>query len=407
MFKCAMIALILASASHPAQAEEAKTEPVVEHHTLASLEEKLRRHPEIAAYANRVEASGSYAKGELGLPDPMLFIEQEDYRLRSDMGHGGGDTMLGFRQEIPRLGLREARAGKLNAESRKHRMLQDYAFAAMKAKMIVALASQQKIKELRAIAHAQEKLLKTQKLSLQGSIAANRAGFSAIPMTDADSAEIGIMLAGLDEEQHEAEAMLMNMLGETPDMKLPPIEMAAWDYDPGKTYPVIISGSDIDMAKREVGIREAEYGPNFEIQASAGRMDGGDTGGAIMLGVSIPLWAAENQKPKLQGAKASLSAAVLDRDAVQREVTQKLVHLKAQIGASERKIELLEQKEALLISAADATSKEYEAGKAGFAMILKTRREAFSVQAQAATERAKHTELVADFNRYIIQGETE
>lgn len=319
MFKYAIIALVLISASHPAQAEDVKTEPMTEHHTLGQLEEKLRQHPEIAAYADRVEASGSYARGELGLPDPMIFFERDDYSFQSGRP-SGGDSMIGFRQEIPRFGLREARSKKLGAESRKNRLLQDYAFVTMKAKMIEALAKQQKIKELRTIAQAQQKLLRTQKESLKGSIIANRAGLSAVSMTDADLAEIGIMIAELDEEQHEVEAMLMNMLDTVPDISLPAIEMVAWDNDPTKTYSVMISGFDIDMAQQEVEIREAEYGPNFEIEASGGRFhDSNQNGGSITLGISIPLWASENQKPKLQGAKASLSAAERDRDALKRE----------------------------------------------------------------------------------------
>jgi outer membrane protein TolC len=370
------------------------------------LEEKLRQHPEIAAYASRVEASGEYAKGELGLPDPMIFFEQDDYSTKSVFS--SGDSMVGFTQEIPRLGLREARSEKIVAESRKNRLLQDYAFATMKAKMIDMLAKQQKIKELRSILKEQEQLLKTQKESLKGSISANRAGFSTVSMTEADLSEIGIMLAELDEEHHEVEAMLMNMLDSVPDMALPTIQMATWDNDPTKTYPVVISGSDIDMAQKDVKIREAEYGPNFEIKASAGRFhDSGENGGSLMLGVSIPLWASENQKPKLQGAKASLSAVEHERDAIKREITQKLIHLKAQIDTSARKLKLFEQKESLLKAAASATSREYESGKADFSMILKTRREAFSVRAQAATERAKHTALIADFNRYIIQGDSK
>lgn len=397
MFKYIIIALILTGAAFPAKAEEPQ-----ETGTLTRLTEKLRQHPEIAAYANRVEASGSYAKGEIGLPDPMLFFEQKDYRLRSDMGRGGGDSMLGFRQDIPRYSLREARADRLRVESRKNQLLQDYAFAAMRAKMITSFADLQKIKELEIIAREQEKLLKTQKQSLKGSVAANRTGVSMVQMTDAELQEIHITLAELEEERHGIEAMLINMLGEAPDVTLPSVEMSAWNNDPEKTYPVIIAASDIDMAKKDVDIREAEYGPNFSIQASAGRMGSGDRGGSIMLGLSIPLWESENQKPKLQGAKASLSAAELDRDMVKRQMIEKLDHLKAQVDTSARKIELFEKKESLLNAAADAASREYEAGKGDFAAILKTRREAFSVQALGATERAKHTALTADFNRYIV-----
>lgn len=404
MFKYLLIALALTSAVFPAQAEEIKS-PIQELGTLTRLEEKLRQHPEIAAYASRVEASGSYAKGEMGLPDPMLFFEQQDYRLRSDMGRGGGDRMIGFIQQIPSYSLREARSDRLKVESRKNKLLQDYAFTAMKAKMIASFANLQKIKELHAVALEQEKLLKTQKQSLKGSVSANRAGVSTVQMTDAEIQEIGITLAELEEERHEIEAMLMNMLGEAPDIVLPPIEMTAWKNNPDDTYPVVIAASDIDMAKKDVDIREAEYGSNFEIRASGGRMNDGSDGGTIMLGLSVPLWASENQKPKLQGAKASQRAAEFDRDSVKRQMIEKLDHLKAQIDTSAQKIKLFEKKESLLKSAASATSREYEAGKGDFTMILKTRRDAFSVRAQAATERAKHTALIADFNRYIIPGE--
>lgn len=404
MFKYLLIALALTSAVFPAQAEEIKS-PIQELGTLTRLEEKLRQHPEIAAYASRVEASGSYAKGEMGLPDPMLFFEQQDYRLRSDMGRGGGDRMIGFIQQIPSYSLREARSDRLKVESRKNKLLQDYAFTAMKAKMIASFANLQKIKELHAVALEQEKLLKTQKQSLKGSVSANRAGVSTVQMTDAEIQEIGITLAELEEERHEIEAMLMNMLGEAPDIALPPIEMTAWKNNPDDTYPVVIAASDIDMAKKDVDIREAEYGSNFEIRASGGRMNDGSDGGTIMLGLSVPLWASENQKPKLQGAKASQRAAEFDRDSVKRQMIEKLDHLKAQIDTSAQKIKLFEKKESLLKSAASATSREYEAGKGDFTMILKSRRDAFSVRAQAATERAKHTALIADFNRYIIPGE--
>lgn len=404
MMRLCLVLLLLISGIYPAKAEEAPVDSAAPS-VLARLEEKLRQHPEIAAYASRVEASSNYAKGELGLPDPMLFIEQEDYRFSSDRGRGGGDTMLGFQQEIPRYRLRESRAGKIRAESRKNQLLQDYAFAAMKARMITALADLQKVKELRAIAQEQEKLLKTQQQSLEGSLTANRVAFSMLPMTDAELQEINITLAELEEERHGIEAMLINMLDEVPDLNLPPIEMAAWNDDPAQTYPVAVALSGIEMAKQEVGLREAEYGPNFSVRASAGRMDGGDEGGTLMLGLSIPLWASENQKPKLQGAKANLSAAEFDRDAVKREMLEKLMHLKAQVDTSAKKIELLAHKESLTKAAADAASREYEAGKGDFASILKIRRDAYSVQSQVAMERAKHTALIADFNRYILEGE--
>ncbi len=403
MFRYLLItALLFIGAVHPALAEELTAKAP---DNFTALEERLRQHPEIEAYASRVEASESYSKGELVLPDPMLFFEQRDYRFNPSMGGGSGDTMLGFQQDIPRLSLREARSGKIRIESGKNQLLKDYAFAAMKAKMIMAFANLEKIKELRTIAKEQEKLLKTQRQSLKGNVAANRAGFSELSMTDAELQEISITLSELQEEHHGMEAILINLLGEVPSIKLPPIKMLAWDNNTNNTYPVAIASSDIDMANKEVDVREAEYGPNFQIRGSTGRMDNGDSGGSVMLGISIPLWASESQKPKLQGAKSSLRAAQFDQDMIRREVIQKLTHMSAQIENSATKITLLDKKESLLEDSAKAASREYEAGKADFSVILKARREAFSVAAQNAGEKAKRIALIADFNHYIMQGE--
>ena len=397
--------LITMAAVFPARADHVPTHgsAAVTQESFEALLEKLKTHPEIAAYASRVEASGEYAKGELGLPDPMVFLEQEDYRFRSsDMGRGGGDTMFGFRQEIPNSGLRKAQSARMNAESGKNRLLQEYAYSAMKARMISALAQMHKIEELTRIAQEQKKLLKTQRQSLKGSVAANRAAVSTVSMTEAETAETDIILAELDEEKHEIEAMLTNMLGYTPKIPdMPAIEMLTWDRNVDNTYPVLAAAADITMADKDVDIRKAQYGPNFEIQASAGRMDGGDQGGTIMLGVSMPLWSSGNQAPKLRGAKAALAAAKLDQDMIRRNMMQKLVHLQAQIDTSIRKIELSEKKELLLKEAAKAASREYEAGKGEFVMILKTRREAFAARAQTMVDKARHASLVAEFNKYI------
>jgi outer membrane protein TolC len=298
--------------------------------------------------------------------------------------------------------LRKAQSGRMNAESDKNRLLQEYAYSAMKARMISAFAQMHKVDELVRIAQEQKKLLKTQRQSLKGGVAANRAGVSAVSMTDAETAETEIMLAELDEEKHEIEAMLTNMLGyvpKTPDT--PDIEMTAWNGNVDNTYPVLAAAADITMADKDVDIRKAQYGPNFEIQASAGRMDGGDQGGTIMLGVSVPLWSSGNQAPKLRGAKAALAAVKLDQDTIRRNLAQKLVHLQAQIDTSTKKIELSRKKETLLKEAAKAASREYEAGKGEFVMILKTRREAFAAQAQTMAEKARHATLVAELNQYI------
>jgi outer membrane protein TolC len=398
-----MLALVIGAAS-TAQAADTGAQELT---TLPQLEAKLHQHPEIAAYASRAEASRDYAKGELGLPDPMLFLQESQFPVGGAAGFNQEQEQksIGFKQVIPAFGVRGAKSERIEVESHKNKLLGDYAFVAMKAKMIEALANLERIKQQEKLLDQQAKLFGSERASLKGRIAANQVGISQFSMSQADGTDVEIMRADLAEEKHEMMAMLTNMLGEVPEVKLPEIEMVSWDNDATKTYPVTIAAQDIAIAGKDVDLRESEFGPNFEVQTSFGRWNNGDNAGTVMVGVSIPLWSGDSQKPKLAGAKAAVSAAESDQEMIKRQTIEKLDHLKAKVDASTQKIALLKRKESFLSTSSGAQAREYEAGKADLSMPLKTRRDMLSVRYQLAAEQANHTALVADFNHYIIQGE--
>jgi len=408
MFRIIIITLlILTNAVVPAQAEEIlahinQDNPPQEIGGFTRLLEKLKQHPEVASYASKAESLENYSKGELGLPDPILFVQEQDYPIGSSTSQMQEEKMVGFKQELPAFGTRGAKSEKVRAEAHKTHLTEDYTFASMKAKLIMVLANWQRIKEQERLLKEQASLFNSQKTSIKGRITANQAGVSQLSMSQAESTEVEIMLADLDEEKHEVMAMLINMVGETPDVTLPPIELAAWDHDADKTYPVKIAAQDITMARKEVDVRDAAFGPHFEVQAGYGRMNNNDNAGTIIVGVSIPLWAAESQRPKLAGAKAALHSSELDQDTIRREVIERLDHLKAQIDTSAQKLELLKTKIDHLSASTKAITREYEAGKADLTMYLKARRDALTARISLAQERAKHVALIADFNHYLI-----
>ena len=243
--------------------------------------------------------------------------------------------MIGFKQVIPAFGTRGARSDRLGIESRKNKLLGDYAYAVMKSQLITALANLERIEQQEKLLAQQASLFGSERTSLKGRIAANQASQSQLAMNNADSTDIRLMRAALDEEKHEIMAMLVNMIGEMPNVPLPSIDKTPWDQNVENTYPVEVAAQDIEMARKDVDLRESEFNPNFEVQASYGRMNGGDDSGTIMVGMSIPLWAAQNQQPKLSGAKSSMRAAEADQENIKRQTLQKLTHLEAQIEASE------------------------------------------------------------------------
>jgi len=393
--------LLMVSFSTPAWADD---DIPPEPKTFKQLLEKLHQHPEITSYSAKAEAVQHYAKGELGMPDPVLFVQEQDYPIGSTMSRNQEQKMIGFKQEIPAFGTRSAKSGKMVADAAKQQLAADYAFASMKAKLISTLANLKSLKEQEKLVREQISLLNSEKTSIKGRITANQTGISQLSMSKAESTEAEIMRSEILEQKHELEAMLVNMLGVAPEVELPKIKANEWGSDVEKTYLVRLAKQDTEMAGKDVDMRDAEFNPQFELQANYGRMYGGDNAGTIMVGMSIPLWASESQTPRLEGAKSALHSAQLEQDNIKRQVKEKLDHLQAQIATSEQKIKLFKAKTVHLTSAASALTREYEAGKADFAMYLKAKRDAISTSISLAQEQAKHTGLIADFNHYFIEG---
>lgn len=396
-----MTVLVLVSLTPMAWAEDKPVDPA----PFTMLLEKLKSHPEIQAYAERAESARYGAEGELGLPDPMLFIQEQDYPIGSTMSRDQEQKMIGFKQAIPAFGTRSAKSERMGVESHKNILLAGYAYAAMKARLIGTLANLKRIDEQEKLLDQQAALFSSERSSLKGRIAANHAGQSQLTLNEADSTDVALMRADLKEEKHEMMAMLTNMVGENLTFSLPVIDLIVWSEGADKTYPVEIATQDIDMARKDVDLRESDLNPSFEVQASYGRMNGGDNAGTVMLGMSIPLWAAQSQQPRLSGAKSGLRAAEADQENVKRQTIEKLTHLKAKIDASDARIAALKRKESLLSTSRGAQVREYEAGKADFSMPLKTRRDMVSVRYQLAAEQAKRIGLIAYFNHYFIEGE--
>ncbi len=396
-----LIILLLAGAASPARAGVNPEKPVPA--DFGALVDRLRDHPEVRAYVEKAESQRLYGDGERGLPDPMLMFGAQDYAIGRGTSRDRQQKMFGFRQEIPRPSVREAKAARGQAESRKTRLMADYAFAAMKARLITALAELQRIKEQERIYKQQDRLFEAERLILAGRVAANRGGVGDLSAQQAGRTGVALDVSDLGEQRHEIEAMLVNMLGETTDAAPPEIKPAAWGRDVGSTYPVKISGQDIAVARQEIKQREGEFGPNLLVQGNYARMYGGDNAATISVGVSVPLWASAGQAPRLGAAKAGLRSAEADLGGVERQTTERLSHLQAQIETSAKKLELLKSKQDSLEQAAGAALREYEAGKADLPPVLEARRDALGVRAIMAAERAKRTSLIADFNRYFIE----
>src|SRR5579864_7591525 len=173
MFKVIIIAVLVSiSAALPAKAEEIahamQDNQPQEIGGFARLLEKLKQHPEIASMQAKAESSEHYAKGELGLPDPMLNLQVQNYPVGTSNSKDFEEKLIGFKQEIPAFGTRGAKSEKVQAEAHKTKLAADYAFATMKAKLIAVLATWQRIKEQEKLLDEQASLFNSERTSIKG-----------------------------------------------------------------------------------------------------------------------------------------------------------------------------------------------------------------------------------------------
>ena len=119
-----------------------------------------------------------------------------------------------------------------------------------------------------------------------------------------------------------------------------------------------------------------------------------------MVGMSIPLWAAQTNN-KLSGAKSGVRAAESDQENIKRQTLRK-THLGAQIDASDRGIQLLKHKESLLNASRGAQTRNMRR-KSDFSMPENTGDMNVRPLPAGSGTGEKHTALIADFNHYFIK----
>ncbi|MFZ8281148.1 hypothetical protein ACO1KQ_14505, partial [Staphylococcus aureus] len=82
-----------------------------------------------------------------------------------------------------------------------------------------------------------------------------------------------------------------------------------------------------------------------------------------------------------------------------------LAHLRLQITTSEKKSQLWSTKITSLTGGRDALRRDYAAGKAELTDTLKAARDILDARMALFEEEARHTALIADYNRYFVTGE--
>jgi len=382
--------------------------------SFEELEAKLADHPSIAALRAESEARDDLAIAAGALPDPTISLGVNNVPFSNPEFDRFLPTnkSIGARQEIPNPGVRRARSARERGEATAVVAQTDYRFAHLRAELIAALAEKRRATE--QIAYAEQQLRKFGQLQdlLRGDLEAGRPVYFRLSQIDVERADVESALAGFRSAIAQADAALIDLIGEAPDIAPPETALAIWDGGALALRATRIADAGVDIAKAGVREGKAAFGPNFGVSftyqqrengfAASGAPFAGDDWFSAGVTLSVPLWAPKNQSPRLRAAKSRQAGAELSYQAVYREIRQRLTSLTAKHAAAERNVVLFEQKSRSLDQTLAALRRNYEAGNGDYAQVLDAEIAKLTLLSQLAAERANASVLAAQFNSELV-----
>ncbi len=375
--------------------------------------QRLAEHPQVMSILSRSEVLQEQAQGELGLPDPMFMFGIDNIPV-SDPAFDRflpSSKVIGFNQKIPNPALLQAKSNKFEQLSEKQQLIANYTTQRLQFMLITKLAEHRAAKTQINLIKKQLGFYHELEDTFKGQIEAGRSVYQRFSEVDVERAEAERKLNDLEAKLTSIEADFIRLVGETPDVEPPEIKEIKWNNNLDTIYPVLISEQDIDIAKKDVGIANAAFLPNFGVNAVyKQREDGqnnsysGDDWFSLQAQITIPLWASKNQKPKLQAAKSKERSAQFAHDDIRRLWTQKMIALQSTRDAAAKNVMVLQDKDHAMTHKIKAAQRNYEAGTEDLDRVLLAKIDRLNIQAQLAQVKAIHASKAAEFNSNIING---
>ena len=379
--------------------------------TLENYTRRLAEHPQVAKILEQSTRFKELSDGEMGLPNPQIILGADNVPINDPAFDRFMPTskVLGIRQKIPSYSLRKARSGKQERLAKRQSLVADYTRKRLESILIGQLTELDKVKTLERLAKEQLELYRSMEEDMQGRLEAGSPVYGKFSEIDVDRAGVEQSLNDLKAERVAIEEELVRLVGEIPSVPLPPIPEATWNRDGTMLYPVRIAAEDVQVAAKDVDMADAAFGPTYGVQAiykqrESGGGFSGDDWLSVQATVSIPLWAASNQKPKLRAAQAGRRSAKYAYEDIRREWVRRMATLRAERDVAQDNITLLQGKAAALQERREAAERDYESGNASLESVLKTQIDALTIAAQLAEQKSRHVRLSAQFNSHIVQG---
>ena len=383
--------------------------------TFEEYVQKLAEHPQAMSILSESEATKAQAKGELGLPDPMIMIGIDNVPISDPAFDRFLPTskVIGFSQAIPNPVLLGAKSRKLDEVSAKQQLLADYTIERLRYMFISKLAEYENVKTQEDVIHHQLSHYKELENAFKGQLESGRSVYQRFSEIDVERAEAERQLNNLQAQKETIRAEFFRLVDEVPEMEVPEVTAIVWDNNPNTLYPVLVAAKDVDISRKDIKVADAAFLPNFGVNAvykqredGQNRSFSGDDWFSVQAQISIPLWAAKNQVPKLRAAKARERSAIHSYDDVAGQWVKQMTTLKSASEASARNIKVLQNKDHAMSQKIKAVQRNYEAGTANLDSVLLAKIDRANIQVQLADARQEYISRVAEYNSNIAPSNT-
>ena len=380
--------------------------------TFETYVERLSQHPQVESIMAESASSKAQAEGELGLPDPMIMIGVDNVPISDPAFDRFLPTskVIGFSQNIPNPVLLGAKSRKFDEVSAKQQLIADYTAERLRYMFISKLAEYENVKTQEDIIHHQLSHYKELENTFKGQLEAGNSVYQRFSEIDVERAEVERKLNNLQAQKESIRAEFIRLVDEVPEMDMPEVIAIIWDENPNTLYPVLVAAKDVAISKKDIKVADAAFLPNFGLNAVYKQREDGDNGMfagddwfSVQAQISIPLWAAKNQVPKLRAAKAREQSAIHSYDDVAGQWVRQMTTLKSASEASAKNIKVLQDKDSAMNQKIKAVQRNYEAGTANLDSVLLAKIDRANIQIQLANVRQEYISRVAEYNSNIAQ----
>lgn len=378
-------------------------------YSLTELEEMLRLHPSLEAYALRADAQRERAEAETALPDPEVTMGLNNFPVfdPSFTEYLPTNKSIGVRQRFPNLSGREAARDEILANAGQLEAARAARLAELRAEMFGQLLVLDKVADQIVLLDARNARYDELDEVYLAEVDAGSPSLFRLAEIEGERADLERTRVGLVSERISAQARLRDLLGTVPDgIDITP-ELVVWSGQANAFHTVRIAQESVEVADARIDRAEAAFKPDWGAQATYQQRENGanfDGDDWVSFGVtlSVPLWSGRKQEPRLRAAKTDRSAALTDVHAAARSALSQYEALDAQRKAAQESILVLGDRKRAIAQVMEDRLVVYESGAGGYAPIIDGEIALLTLDYQIRAEQARADIATVRMNGLLV-----